>query len=157
VATDEVLRPAIDGLAPLDVDVLLALGSAAGTDLGPLPANVHAETFVNQAAVFRHADLVVHHGGSGTILGALAHGTPQLLLPKGADQFFNADLMAAAGLASVLEPPAVSPETVAAGAMCALAQRRPAVERARREIAALPHPAEVLDELLAGWVDGRLG
>jgi UDP:flavonoid glycosyltransferase YjiC (YdhE family) len=149
VATDEVLRPAVDGLGRLEFDVLLALGSAAGRDLGTLPANVRTEAFVDQAGLFRHADLVVHHGGSGTLLGALAHGIPQLLLPKGADQFANADLMAAAGLAAVLEPSAATPETVAAAASCALAHRRPAVDAARDEIAALPHPAEVLDELTA--------
>ncbi len=148
VATDAVLRPAIDGLAMLGGDILLALGSATGDELGALPANVHAEAFVDQPGVLRHADLVVHHGGSGTIFGALAHGVPQLLLPKGADQFFNADLMVAAGLASALEPAAATPDAVAEAATAALAHRRPAVDVARAEIAALPHPAEVLDGLL---------
>ncbi len=149
VSTDDVLRPAIAGLGTLDVDVLLALGSAAGTDLGPLPANVHVEAFVDQSAVLEHADLVVHHGGSGTLLGALISATPQLLLPKGADQFINADLMGAAGLASVLEPSAVTAESVAAAASHAMVEQRPAVDAARGEIAAHPAPAEVLSELLS--------
>ena len=148
VSTDDVLRPAIAALGMLDVDVLLALGSAAGADLGPLPANVHVEAFVDQAAVLGYADLVVHHGGSGTILGALINGTPQLLMPKGADQFFNADLMAAAGLASVLEPSAVTADSVAAAARRAMHEHRPAVDAARAEIAAQPAPAEALAELL---------
>ena len=149
VATDDVLRPAIEGLGTLDVDVLLALGSAAGTDLGPLPANVHVEAFVDQSAVLRHANLVVHHGGSGTLLAALISATPQLLLPKGADQFINADLMAAAGLASVLEPSAATAESVAAAASRAMVEDRPAVDAARREIAGHPTPAEVLSEVLS--------
>jgi UDP:flavonoid glycosyltransferase YjiC (YdhE family) len=33
---------------------------------------------------------VVAHGGLGTMLRALAHGVPQLLLPLGRDQVFNA-------------------------------------------------------------------
>ena len=148
VATDEVLRPAIDGLGTLDVDVLLALGAADGTKLGELPSNVHVEAFVDQPAVLRHADVVVHHGGSGTILGALATGTPQVLLPKGADQFENADAMAAGGLATVLEPAQATAAAVAAAATAALGEHRPAVEAARAEIAAMPHPAEVLDDLL---------
>ena len=149
VATDDVLRPAIAGLGTLDVDVLLALGSAGGTDLGPLPANVHVEAFVDQSAVLGHADLVVHHGGSGTLLGALISATPQLLLPKGADQFINADLMTAAGLASVLEPSAATAESVAAAATRAMVEQRPAVDAARGQIAAHPAPAEVLSELLS--------
>jgi UDP:flavonoid glycosyltransferase YjiC (YdhE family) len=149
VASDEVLRPVIEGLATLDVDVLVALGAATGTDLGPLPNNVRVEAFVDQPAVLAHADLAVHHGGTGTTLAALGCGTPQLLLPKGADQFFNADLMAAAELASVLEPSAVMPHSVATEAERALTHRRPAGDTARRQIAAMPHPADVLDELIA--------
>jgi UDP:flavonoid glycosyltransferase YjiC (YdhE family) len=148
-ATDEVLRPAIEGLATLDADILLALGSADGTGLGTVPRNVQVEAFVDQAALLRHADLVVHHGGSGTILGALAHGTPQLLLPKGADQFLNADRMAAAELASVLEPSQTTPDAIATLAKAALEDHRPGVDAARAEIAAMPHPAEVLELLVA--------
>ena len=70
VATDDVLRPVVDGLGELDADVLLALGAADGTALGSIPSNVHVEHFVDQPAILAHADLAVHHGGSGTILGA---------------------------------------------------------------------------------------
>jgi UDP:flavonoid glycosyltransferase YjiC (YdhE family) len=34
---------------------------------------------------------VIGHGGLGTVLRALAHGVPQLLLPLGRDQGFNAN------------------------------------------------------------------
>jgi UDP:flavonoid glycosyltransferase YjiC (YdhE family) len=149
VATDEVLLPAIEGLATLDADVLLALGSADGHGLGSLPANVHVEAFVHQPAVLRQADLVVHHGGTGTILGALTHATPQVILPKGADQFLNADAMVAAGLASVLEPSQVTPDAVATAAKIALEEHRPAVDAVRDEIAAMPHPAQVLEQVIA--------
>ncbi len=50
VATDDGLRPAIEGLASLDVDVLVALGAADGAALGDLPPNVHLEAFVDQPA-----------------------------------------------------------------------------------------------------------
>jgi UDP:flavonoid glycosyltransferase YjiC (YdhE family) len=40
---------------------------------------------------------VVTHGGSGTTLGALAHGLPLLVLPQGADQYANAEAVVAAG------------------------------------------------------------
>ncbi len=149
VATGDVLRPAVDGLATLDADVLVALGSASGAELGPVPGNVHVEPFVDQAAVLARADLVVHHAGSGTILGALGHGTPQLLLPKGTDQFANADRMVAAGLAAMLEPRFATAEAVAVAATDALVHRRPALAATRQELAALPDPADVMDELIA--------
>ena len=148
VATDEVLAPAIDGLARLDADILLALGSADGAELGTLPPNVHVEAFVDQAALIPAADLVVHHGGSGTVLAALVHGVPQVLLPKGADQFHNADLVAAAGLAPVLEPVQATPEAIGAVAAATLAGRHPELDAVRAEIAALPHPTDIVDPLL---------
>lgn len=148
VSTDAVLLPAIEGLSALDADILVALGSAAGDGLGAVPANVHVEAFVDQAAVLAHADLAVHHGGSGTILAALTHGTAQLLLPKGADQFLNADAMAGAGLVSVLEPSQVTPEAVASLAKSALDVHRPAVDAVRDEMARMPHPSDVLERLV---------
>jgi UDP:flavonoid glycosyltransferase YjiC (YdhE family) len=144
VATDDVLRRVLAGLAPLDVDVLLALGSAAGSDLGPLPANVHVESFVDQPAVLRRADLAVHHGGSGTILGSLSYGTPQVILPQGTDQFWNADRVAQAGLAEVLEPAHITPDAITEAAVAALAEPRSNVEAVRAEIASMSSPVEVV-------------
>ena len=45
----------------------------------------------------RIVEAVVTHGGSGTTLGALAHGLPLLVVPQGADQYANADAVVAAG------------------------------------------------------------
>jgi UDP:flavonoid glycosyltransferase YjiC (YdhE family) len=157
VATDEVLLPAIEGLATLDAEILLALGSAGGSNLGSVPENVHVEKFVNQAALMPSLDLVVHHGGSGTMLAALAHGTPQVVLPKGADQFFNADRIASAGLATVLEPRHVTADAVAALAGSALDEHRSAVDDVRDEIAAMPHPTEVLGQLLDAFGTAKVG
>ena len=166
MATDDVLTPAIDGLASLDADVLVALGSADGTSLGPLPPNVHIESFVDQPGVLAHAALVVHHGGSGTVLGALTAGVPQLLLPKGADQFFNADAMAAAGLAPVLEPAQVTASAVAALAGDSIGRPNPAADAARAELAVMPDPHDVIERLTtrfgpdtvpAGAIVGRGG
>jgi hypothetical protein len=147
VATDEVLVPAIHGLSRLDADVLVALGSASGNELGALPANVHIEAFVDQPAVLRHADLAVHHGGSGTILAALAAGTPQLLLPKGADQFINADLMTATGMALAIEPSATTDSSIARAAAAEIGGLRPAASAARDELLTMPNPSEVAAEL----------
>jgi UDP:flavonoid glycosyltransferase YjiC (YdhE family) len=145
VATDEVLRPAIDGLASLDAEVLVTLGSAAGAELGPLPANVRVETFVDQARLMPYVDLVVHHGGSGTVLGALVNGVPQVLTPRGADQFLNGDIVARAGLAEVLLPGEATAEAVAAAAQRALTEpNRSAIDAARDEIAGLPTPVDVM-------------
>ena len=145
VATDEVLRPAIDGLASLDAEVLVTLGSAPGSELGRVPANVHVETFVDQSRLMPYVDLVVHHGGSGTILAALVNGVPQVLTPKGADQFLNGDLIAKAGLAEVLLPGEATADAVATAAKRALIEpNRSRIDAARDEIAAMPSPTDVI-------------
>jgi hypothetical protein len=145
VATDEILQPAIDGLASLDTEVLVTLGSAPGSDLGPVPPNVHVETFVDQSRLMPYVDLVVHHGGSGTILAALVNGVPQVLTPKGADQFLNGDLIAKAGLAEVILPGEATADAVATAAKRSLTEpNRSAIDAARDEIAAMPTPTDVM-------------
>jgi len=47
--------------------------------------------------VIPHAAAVICHGGSGTVLGALAGGVPLVVAPMFADQPFNAARVAAAG------------------------------------------------------------
>lgn len=150
IASDDALRAAIDGLATLDADVLVARGSAPGSSIGSVPDNVHVEAFVDQARLMPYVDLVVHHGGSGTMLAALACGVPQVLIPKGADQFLNADRMAGAGLASVILPSDLTPDAVATAAKVALVEPdRAALDAARSEIEAMPDPVDVAAELVA--------
>jgi UDP:flavonoid glycosyltransferase YjiC (YdhE family) len=54
---------------------------------------------------------VVDHGGLGTVLRALAHGVPQLVLPLGRDQEFNASRAEALG-AGIHLPADASPERI---------------------------------------------
>jgi UDP:flavonoid glycosyltransferase YjiC (YdhE family) len=54
------------------------------------------------------ASVVACHGGSGTVLGALAAGTPMAVLPLFADQPYNARRIARLGAGlEVAEPAAV--------------------------------------------------
>ena len=92
----EVLSRAIAEIAPLGVDILVTVGpDGEPAALGEVPDNVRVERFVAQSAVLPLVDLIVHHGGTGTVLGALEAGLPQLVLPQGADQFINAEILAA--------------------------------------------------------------
>jgi hypothetical protein len=141
--TPEVLTTAIEGLATLGTHVVVATG---GVPLEPLPEGVTAQAWVPQAAAIAQADLVVHHGGSGTTLGALAAGVPQLVLPQGADQFANAEALLAAGAALRLLPGELSADAVAEQARKAFACRD-AARTIAAEIAAMPSPAEVAREL----------
>jgi len=93
-----IYRTALDAVAGLPVRVLLTTGpNMAEHPLGPIPSNVVVETFVPQAQVFQYAKAVVTHGGSGTVLGALAAGLPLIVAPMFADQPDNARAVAATG------------------------------------------------------------
>ncbi|MBC6448197.1 glycosyltransferase [Actinokineospora xionganensis] len=140
-----VLRTAIDGLATLPARVIVAAGPTVEiADLGAVPDNVTALPWVPQADLLPHTDLVVHHGGSGTTLGALAAGVPHLFIPQGADQFVNADAVTESGAGLQLVGDAITVEAVATKAAELLADSAVAA-RSRElaaEIATMPTPAE---------------
>jgi UDP:flavonoid glycosyltransferase YjiC (YdhE family) len=72
-------------------------------ELGPLPKNVHVEAWIAQAEILDHVALVVCHGGSGTVFGALAAGVPMVIVPLFADQFENARRIADARAGLVID------------------------------------------------------
>ena len=93
-------RLAIDALSPLPVRVLVTVGDAAREieELGKVPSNARIETWVAHDDVARRADVIVCHGGFGSTLGALAHGTPLVILPLfSSDQWANGEAVARAG------------------------------------------------------------
>src|SRR5262249_19868750 len=122
-------------------------------ELGPQPDNVRVEEHVPQWELLPTCDLVVSHGGSGSLLGALAHGLPMVLIPLGADQIPNAARAAEPGLARVLDAVEATSADVRDAAASVLADPayRRAAERLREELAVLPGPehAVALIERLA--------
>ncbi len=93
-------RLAIEALSPLPVRMLVTVGDAAREieELGEVPSNVHVETWVTHDDVARRADVIVCHGGFGSTLGALAHGTPLVVLPLfSSDQWANGYAVARTG------------------------------------------------------------
>lgn len=146
-----VLRPAVDALAALPVRLLVTLGPDGDPAvLGNQPDNVHVQHWVHQPQVLEHCSVVVSHAGSGTFLGALARGLPQLCLPQAADQFRNAAGGARSGSALVFAPQDAAPDAIADSVTRLLGEprfRRNAANVAG-EIAHLPSPADVVDRLV---------
>jgi UDP:flavonoid glycosyltransferase YjiC (YdhE family) len=88
-----------------DLEVFVSVGAEIDpTELGPQPPNVRIARHVDQGDVLPRCRAVVSHGGSGTVLAALAHGLPSVLLPIGADQPENADRCEALGVALAAPP-----------------------------------------------------
>ena len=165
----DIYRMALAAAAEVDVRLLLTVGHRFDrADLGPVPANVHVEAWVDQARVVAESDLVVCHGGSGTVFGALAAGVPLVVMPIFADQFVNGRRVADCGAGLVVEPDRGGdnsprrllgdgdvPRIVDAieGVLATASYRRNA-RRIALEMAAAPSVDEVLEALLAGRVDG---
>ncbi|UMP01373.1 glycosyltransferase [Amycolatopsis sp. EV170708-02-1] len=143
--TPEVLATAIRGLAPLGAHVVVASGRIRPEELGAVPDNVTVRAWIAQTDLMPYVDAVVHHGGSGTTLGALAAGVPQLLLPQGADHFANAEALCTAGAALSLQPGELSAEAVTehTRTLLARAAHRDAARAIAEEISRMPSPDEV--------------
>jgi MGT family glycosyltransferase len=151
--SEGVFETVLEGLADVESHIVVTVGPDVDpARLGPQPDNVFVERFIPQALLLPRCRAVVAHAGAGTMLGALAHGVPQVLLPHGAEQFLNAAACAHAGAALVLDP-----DEIGAGAVrSALARvlEEDGFARAARglqqEIAAMP----TADEALAAIADG---
>lgn len=136
----------------LPADLLLTVGRDLDpVELGPLPANVRVERYVPQWAVLARAAVAVTHGGSGGVIGALAHGVPVVALPLGADQPSNSARIEALGAGRVLDALTARPEDLAATVTALLGDvpERVAAAALRDECAALPPPAAAVDDLVA--------
>lgn len=147
----EVLRRAAEEIAAQEADLLVAVGPDGDPAVvDGIGGSVRVERFVAQSEVLPLVDLFVHHGGTGSVLGALEAGLPQVILPQGADQFANADVLSQLGAARALPEDEQTPGAIGAAVSDLL---RPCPERdvatmIAGEIAALPAPAEVLPRLV---------
>ncbi|MCP3166853.1 glycosyltransferase [Myxococcus qinghaiensis] len=77
-----------------------------------LPAHFYAREFIPQAQVLAHARAVVSSATTTTVLGALTHGLPSLLLPGGSEQPDVAEQVASAGAAICMPPAKATAETL---------------------------------------------
>jgi MGT family glycosyltransferase len=129
---------ALDGLP---TRVLLTTGHALPPSvLGAVPSNVHIEAFVPQDDVLPHAAVALCHGGSGTVLGALAAGVPMVVAPMFADQPHNALCLDALGAGLSMPPAGASSEQLRAALVRVLQELpfRDTAQRLAREMATLP-------------------
>lgn len=146
----DVFRTVLDGLADADLNVIATIGPNGNIDaLGARPGRVYLHRFLAQAQVLRRCDMVICHGGAGSTLGALAFGLPILMLPRGADNFYNAERVLAAGAGRRLLDVDLTPRAVANEVESLLAEGpcRAAARAIAEEIARMPAPASAVTSL----------
>jgi len=109
------------GLRDLPLNIVVTVGRETDpAELGTQPPHVHVEQFLPQAGVLARCDVAVSHGGSGSVIGALAFGLPSVLLPMGADQPLNGDRCVDLGVAHVLNACGSSPQEIGDAVMSVL-------------------------------------
>lgn len=139
--TPGVLAAILDGLAGEPITLIVTTGGGQDpADFGARPANVRVERYVPQSLLFPRCDLVVCHGGFGTVMTALGHGLPLVVIPIAADQPDNARRCAELEVGRVVPPerrPAAAIREAVRAVMGDGRYRRNA-ERVREEMAGLP-------------------
>jgi UDP:flavonoid glycosyltransferase YjiC (YdhE family) len=143
----ELFSRVLAGLWEFPANVVVTVGEHIDpAEFEPLPDHVRLEKFIPQALLLPQCDLVVSHGGSGSVMGALTHGLPSVLIPIGADQPHNAQRCVELGVAQVLDPVTVTPDKVRTTVSAVLADQgyRRAAERIQDEIDALPGPEQTI-------------
>jgi UDP:flavonoid glycosyltransferase YjiC (YdhE family) len=138
---------AIAAIAALPVRLLVTVGPRGDpAAFEPQPGNVRIERFVPQAEVLSGCAVMVSHAGSGTFLGALREGIPQLCLPQAADQFLNAAACQRSGVGLSLESAAATGPAIGEAVKRLLVEPgfRERAVAAAAEMAAMPSPDDVV-------------
>ena len=141
------LEVILDDLVELDAELIVTTGPGRRPeDLGPQPAHVHVEQYLPLTQLLPHCHLVVCHAGWGTVIGALAHGIPLVCVPISADGFMNAESCEASGIGRSIPARELQRGLIRDAARVILEQSsyRDAAERARAQIADMPHPNQVV-------------
>ena len=166
--------PVIEGIAPLrqvvelaaqplhsDTEFVIAAREEDVAALaGELPANVRAESWMPLNTLLPECDGLISHGGSGSVLTALACGIPQLVLPSGTDRNLNAEAVARRG-AGLDAGTSDGLSTDLVEALLRDEQLAETAREVRAEIASMPSPAQLatrvgrLAELGCGVTAGR--
>jgi UDP:flavonoid glycosyltransferase YjiC (YdhE family) len=148
--------PAMEGLGPVqrilevagsvDAEFVLALGDVYTRELGELPDNARVVGWIPLGELLCGCAAMVHHGGEGTTMTALAAGVPQLILPSGVGRHTAAAAVQQRGAGLTAQV-----QDVDAALLARLLEDEALAKTAtqvRAEIAALPTPADLVPHLV---------
>ncbi len=109
------VEAALQALSDRPLRVVATLGpDRAPEDLPTVPGNARVERVVSHSAVLERGVLLVSHAGHGSVMKALWHGRPMVLVPWGRDQPGVAARAEALGVAAVVGREDASREALSA-------------------------------------------
>jgi UDP:flavonoid glycosyltransferase YjiC (YdhE family) len=147
-----VVDATVEALGSQDIDVVLAAGNQVYPER--LPPNFIAVPYASGPALIQRADLMIHHGGHGSYLMALAAGKPAVSIPTYAERESNARRLAGLGAGVCLVPTGdqlagqhLDPRLLSDAVRVLLEESSyaDAARRVRDELAALPGAAGVAE------------
>ncbi len=148
--TPGILEAMLEGLRDEPITLIMTTGrNRDPATFGPVSAHVHIERYIPQSLILPHCDLVITHGGSGTVMAALSFGVPMVIVPIEADQPDNARRCLSLGVAVTVPSANCTPDRIREAVREVLTSPQ-YVEDARRmrdEIAGMPAPQEVVHQL----------
>jgi UDP:flavonoid glycosyltransferase YjiC (YdhE family) len=133
-AAGRLLRATLDGLAGLPVRVLASANRPGGDMPVEIPPNARLVQWASYARTMPACELVVCHGGHGTVVRALASGCALVVVPAAGDMNENAARIDWAGVGVRLPRRMASARPLALAVGRALA--RPCLRARARELAA---------------------
>nr|MBA2451985.1 glycosyltransferase [Chloroflexia bacterium] len=145
----------LDGLRDEPVNLVVGVGRQRDpAEFGPQPDHVRIARHLEHGVLLPRCDVVITHGGFGTIMGCLAAGVPMVVMPVQGDQPRNAQRCADLGVGRVVGPKERTPEVIRAAVCAVLAEPsyRQNAARLRDEFAELPgmeHATALLEQLAA--------
>ncbi|WP_328891792.1 macrolide family glycosyltransferase [Streptomyces sp. NBC_00316] len=132
--------------------VVMTLGRGIDpADLGPLPPNVEARSWLPHLAVLGHATAFVCQGGTGSLMEAFHQGVPVVVVPQQQDQRAIAQQVVDLGLGRSISPDDLDAGTLrsAVEAIAGDAGVRRRVAELSRQVRTAPGAAAVADRLEA--------
>ncbi|MBA2545742.1 MAG: glycosyltransferase [Solirubrobacterales bacterium] len=120
----DLVRAALAGLADEPVRVLATINRREPTEPIEVPANAVLTDWLPYSQVMPQADLVISHGGHGTVVRALHSGAPVLCCPAGGDMGENGARVSWSGAGLSLPRRLVSPRGVRLAARRILSDER---------------------------------
>lgn len=111
--TPGVLDAVLEAVEGLDVNAIVTVGKDVDPSQYSTASHVHVESFVPQGVVLDRCDLVVAHGGYGSLMGALRRGLPVVAIPLAAgDNQLNAARVEKLGAGVSIPEGGRSPERI---------------------------------------------
>jgi len=112
-----VLRATAQGLAGLDMEVIMTSGGARdpeSIDLGAKAANLHLARWIAHSDLLPKTDVIITTGGAGTVLASIAARVPMILVPTEWDKPEIAQRIVEAGAGIRIMPKKLTPRSVRA-------------------------------------------